>query len=110
MEKLTRKQAFSLAVDAYYKKSSVEEFSADEREQGLKEYLADLAKDYRNNKNEIFQIIEDTVDEVLPKRVLELVNNFAEFKNFPENTTVKFKAKNGKIKAVDVALGGYFLN
>jgi hypothetical protein len=106
MDKMTRKEAFSLAVDAYYKKSSVAEYSAEDREEGLRNYLADLNKDYRNNKNEIFQIIEDTVNEILPKKVLDLVRDFAEFQTFNDNVTVKFKAKNGKIKATWVAIGG----
>lgn len=106
MEKLTRKEAFSLAVDAYHKRSSVEKFSAEERMEGLVNYLADLNKDYRNNKNEIFQIIEDTASAILPKKVNEIVKQFAEFKDFPDNTQVKFKVKNGKIKAVEVAVGG----
>lgn len=106
MEKLTRKEAFSLSVDAYYKKTSKTDYTADQRIEGLRNYLADLNKDYRANKNEIFQIIEDTVNEVLPVRVLESVKQFAEFRQFDNNTTVKFKVKNGKIKAVSVAIGG----
>lgn len=106
MEKLTRKEAFALATDAYYKRSSVDSYSAEERMEGIRVYLADLNKDYRNNKNEIFQIIEDTVSDILPKRVNDIVRNFAEFKDFPDNTQVRFKVKNGKIKAVEVAVGG----
>jgi hypothetical protein len=107
MEKLTRQEAFSLAKDAYFKKSSVEKYTAEDREEGLRLYLADLSKDYRNNKNEIFQIVEDTVSEILPIRVKELVKDFAEFRDVPQNTTIKFRVKNGKIKAVTVALGGH---
>lgn len=106
MERLNRKEAFSLSMDAYYKRSSVEKYSAVERGEGLQNYLADLNKDYRNNKNEIFQIIEDTASAILPIKVNEIVRQFAEFKDFPDNTQVKFKVKNGKIKAVEVAVGG----
>jgi hypothetical protein len=106
MEKLTRQQAFSLSVDAYYGKSSVEDYSAEERNKGFVEYLADLNKDYKRNKLEIFEIIEDTVNEILPAKVNDAVKQFAEFRDFPNNTTCKFKVKNGKVKAVNVALGG----
>lgn len=106
MEKLTRKEAFTLSMDAYFKKSSVTEYSADERVEGFKTYLNDLNKDFRNNKNEIFQIIEDTVNEILPQKVMDYVRNFAEFKNFDNNTQVRFKISKGKIKAVNVAVGG----
>jgi hypothetical protein len=106
MEKFTRQEVFSLAVDAYYKRTSTDKYTAEDRVEGLRTYLADLNKDYRNNKNEIFQIIEETVNEILPKKVNEIVRNFAEFKDFPDNTKVEFKVKNGKIKAVEVAVGG----
>lgn len=106
MEKLTRKEVFSLSLDAYYKRSTKDEYSAEERHDGFVEYLKDLNKDYRNNKNEIFQIIEQTATEILPKKINDIVKDFAEFKDFPDNTQVKFKVKNGKIKAVEVALGG----
>jgi hypothetical protein len=106
MEKLTRKEAFALSVDVYYKKSTKEGYTAEQRAEGLRNYLADLNKDYRANKNEIFQIVEDTVNEILPKRVLDAVRNFAEFRQFDNNTTCRFKVKNGKIKAVSVAIGG----
>jgi hypothetical protein len=93
-------------MDVYNRTSSDEKYSAEDRREGLGNYLADLAKDYRRNKIEIFQIIEDTVNEILPKKVNEYVRKFAEFREFPDNTTVKFKVRNGKIKAVSVALGG----
>lgn len=107
MEKLTRKEAFTLGVDAYYNKSSVADFSAEQRMEGLKNYLADLNKDFRKNKDEIFQLLEDTVNLILPERVYESVKQFAEFKQFDNNTQVRFKVKaNNKLKAVAVAIGG----
>lgn len=108
MEKLTRKEAFSLGVDAYYKRSSMEKYTAEDRVEGLRNYLADLAKDFKRNKLDIYEIIEDTVNEVLPKRVEEQVKQFAEYKTFGDNVQVKYIAKNPKkIKAVEVALGGH---
>lgn len=106
MEKLTRQEAFALSLDVYYGRSSKEEYTPQERAEGFKNYLKDLNKNYRANKYEIFQILEDTINEILPKKVKEYVRTFAEFKEFDNNTTVKFRVKNGKIKAVAVALGG----
>ena len=37
---------------------------------------------YRENKNLIFSIIEETLDEVLPKKVVEQYNQFAEVRTF----------------------------
>jgi hypothetical protein len=107
MEFLDRKEVFSLSVDAYYHKTSKpDKYTAEQREEGFTNYLKDLGKDFRKNQNEIFQIIEDTANEILPKKVLDSVKQFAEFQTFGENVTVKFNVKRGKIKAVAVALGG----
>ena len=37
---------------------------------------------YRENKNTIFRLIEETIDDVLPTRVMEQYSRFAEIKNF----------------------------
>lgn len=105
MEKLTKKQVFELSLDAYHKKSSDARFTAQEREEGFRNYLADLNKDYRANKNEIFAIIEDTVNIILPVKVQDAIKPFADFQDFPNNSLIKFRVKNGKIKAVSVAVG-----
>lgn len=107
MEILNKKDVFSLSIDAYYHKTSVpEKYTAEQREEGFRAYLSDLGKDFRKNQNEIFQIIETTANEILPKKVLESVKQFAQFQTFGENVTVKFNVKRGKIKAVAVAIGG----
>jgi hypothetical protein len=109
MEILNRKEAFSLSVDAYYHRSSKpDKYTAEQREEGFRAYLADLGKDFRKNQNEIFQIIEDTANEILPTKVMDSVKQFAQFQTFGENVTVKFNVKRGKIKAVAVSLGGLF--
>lgn len=48
---------------------------------------------YRDNKNLIFSIIEETLDEVLPKKVVEQYSQFAEVKNFGNNERVIFRRK-----------------
>jgi len=105
MEKLTRKQAFALAMDAYKGISSDDNYTAEERKDGMRKYLSDLAKDYRRNKIEIFEIIETVIGDVLPQRI-ETALSFAEVKVTAEGDIPKFTVKNGKIKAFTVALGG----
>lgn len=39
---------------------------------------------YRENKNTIFSLIEETIDDVLPKKVLEQYGQFAEIKSFAQ--------------------------
>lgn len=103
--KFSRQELLNLSVDVYNRKSSDERYSAEERANGLREYLKDLSKDYRNNKNQIFTIIEDTANTILPKKVGEIFNQFAEFKTVGDGETIRFRVKNGKIKAHVMAVG-----
>ena len=48
---------------------------------------------YRENKNLIFSIIEETMDDVLPKKVVEQYNQFAEVKNYGNNEKCIFRRK-----------------
>ncbi len=48
---------------------------------------------YRENKNLIFSMIEETLDEVLPKKVVEQYNQFAEVKTFAQGDKPIFKRK-----------------
>ena len=53
----------------------------------LKNEFAELAPDYRQfqiNKNVIYSLMEQTIDEVLPARVLEQYSQFAEIKTFKQ--------------------------
>lgn len=46
---------------------------------------------FRQNKNEIYSLIEETIDEVLPKRVMENYGQFAEIKTFAQGDKPVFK-------------------
>lgn len=46
---------------------------------------------YRENKNLIFSMIEETLDEVLPKKVLEQYDQFAETKTFAQGDKAVFR-------------------
>lgn len=94
-----------LVVDAYNGVSTHSKFNEEQRETGARELLKDLAKDYRNNKYVIFQIIEQAVAEILPKRVNETIGRFAEIRNFPHGTAPKFAVKNGNVEAYVVSDG-----
>lgn len=62
----------------------------------LREELHELCKtsaDYRNNKNMIFSLIEQTLDEVLPKKVTETYMQFAEVKTFGQGDKPIFRRK-----------------
>ncbi len=62
----------------------------------LREELSALCKtnaDYRNNKNTIFALIEQTLDDILPKKVTETYMQFAEVKTFAQGDKPIFKRK-----------------
>jgi len=62
----------------------------------LREELNELAGTYalyRENKNTIFSLIEQTLDEVLPKKVVEQYDQFAEVKTFAQGDKPIFKRK-----------------
>lgn len=54
---------------------------------------------YRENKNLIFSLIEETLSDVLPKRVLDQYGAFAEVKTFNQGDKPVFTQKLGRIRA-----------
>ena len=58
----------------------------------LNEYAGDYAS-YRENKNMIFSIIEETLDEILPKKVMKQYEAFAEVKTFAQGDKPIFRRK-----------------
>jgi hypothetical protein len=64
-----------------------DKFSYAELNETLRSELKELAGTYalyRENKNIIFSLIEETIDDVLPKKVLEQYGQFAEIKTFAQ--------------------------
>ena len=55
---------------------------------------------YRENKNTIFSIIEEVLDDVLPKKVVEQYSDFAEVQTFKQGDQPIFRRKlNGSKRA-----------
>ena len=48
---------------------------------------------YREHKNEIFSLIEETLDDILPKKVVQQYDQFAEVKTFAQGDKPCFKRK-----------------
>ena len=64
-----------------------DKFSYADLNDTLRNELRELAGTYalyRENKNTIFSLIEETIDDVLPKKVLEQYGQFAEIKTFAQ--------------------------
>ena len=54
---------------------------------------------YRENKNLVFSLIEETMDDILPTRVLERYGDFAETKTFAQGDKPVFTRKLGRMRA-----------
>ena len=54
---------------------------------------------YRENKNTIFSLIEETLDDVLPKKVMQEYGKFAEVKTFNQGDQPVFTRKLGRQRA-----------
>lgn len=64
-----------------------EKYSASDLDEAVRTELRELAADfstYRRNKNTIFELIEATIDDVLPKRVIEQYGSFADVQTFAQ--------------------------
>lgn len=73
-----------------------ENYSYDQLNETLRnefnEYAGTYA-DYRENKNLIFAVIEETLDDILPKKVVEQYDQFAEVKTFAQGDKPIFRRK-----------------
>lgn len=76
--------------------------TVDQVNESLRAELFELCGDYkkyRKNKNVLFEILEETMDEVVPQEVLSVISQFAEFKNYAHGQKPQFKVKKGKLRA-----------
>lgn len=77
------------------------EFSAEnyDYETALRDELSKLAKNinaYRRNKYDIFELLAETLDEVLPSRVEAALNRFCEIRRVPQGARLQFRTVVGK--------------
>ena len=73
-----------------------DKFSYADLNETLRSELREIAGTYalyRENKNTIFSLIEETIDDVLPKKVLEQYGQFAEIKTFAQGDKPVFTQK-----------------
>lgn len=79
------------------------QFSYADLNETLRQELKELAGTYslyRENKNTVFALIEETIDEILPKKVMEQYNMFAETKTFAQGDRPIFvNRKEGRKRA-----------
>lgn len=58
--------------------------------------LAGTRKEFRRNKNQIFELIEDTIDEVLPNKIGNVLSQFVEVVQFAQGQAPIFKTRLGQ--------------
>ena len=67
---------------------------------------------FRENKNTVFALLEETLNDVMPKNVLDTYGMFADVQTVPQGDTVVFRKKIGKQRAKQfitrVALAGRY--
>ena len=73
-----------------------EKFDYEQANEALRQELNEIAGNYqlfRENKNTVFALIEEVIDDVLPKKVMEQFNQFAEIKNVAQGDKAVFVQK-----------------
>ena len=77
-------------------------YSYSDLNEALREELRTIAGTYslyRENKNTIFTIIEEVIDDILPRKVMEQYGMFAEVKTFAQGDKPVFAKKEGRKRA-----------
>jgi hypothetical protein len=100
---------------AVYKKEVPANFSASDMEGTLREQFRALAPDFnsfRRNKLEIFELMQEVIDEIAPQRIRDAIGMFAEVKTYAQGQKARFKIKKGRNNVkrfiTKVGLGGVF--
>lgn len=108
--KFSKKDAVDLVVDGYRGTSSVAKYSAEERLEGSRNLLNELIKDggYKKQsvREQIFEIITESLDIISPRLLEDSVGRWAEVKQFKHGQKVEFTVKSGKVEAFFAVEGG----
>lgn len=79
-----------------------QQYSYTELNEALRAELNELAgsfRKYQRNQDDIFELLEETIDEVLPERIRNTYEMFAETRTFSQGQSVVFHQKTGKHRA-----------
>lgn len=91
-----KKLARAAAVKTPLQYSATESYSVDQLNEVLRAELNKLVPDYkafRRHQTEVFELIEETIDEVLPRKVEEQYAQFAETRVVSQGDKAVFKLK-----------------
>ena len=111
---MTLKELKELAVYAA-KNEAPSNFSVDNVDEALVDGLRELAgsvNQFMKNRYDIYDIIIEAVDEVLPKKVIDAVGIFAEVQTVPQGQKALFRQRLGRARArkflTQVGLSGVY--
>ena len=77
----------------------------------LSKYCSSIPQ-FMKNRYDLYEVIMENADEIVPKKVFEQIGMFAEIKNIPQGAKAVFKLKKGKARAkrflTQVGLSGVY--
>jgi hypothetical protein len=104
-----------MAVAVYKKEVPVTNFTLSDMQGALREKFRELAPDYntyRRNQLDIFELVQEVVDEVAPKKIEDAIGRFAQVKAYTQGERPRFRLKKGRNNVkrfiTRVGLGGVF--
>lgn len=110
----TLKELKELALHAA-KKTAPKDFSLESVDSALRDLLKDMCSTYNNfmkNRYDIYQILIETADEVVPNKVIDAIGMFAEVQQVGQGEKAMFKQRVGKNRAkkflTQVGLSGVY--
>lgn len=83
-------------------KTSIGNYSMADVEGALREEIRKIAgsmKNYQQNKWDLFELIQQTADDIIPTRVIDIMGQFAEVQQVGQGNKATFKRKLGKQRA-----------
>lgn len=111
---MTIKEMKELAVYAA-KGQAPANFSVDNVDEALRDGLRELAgsiNQFMKNRYDIYEIIIEAADEIVPKKVIDAVGIFAEVQNVPQGQKAIFRTRLGRTRAkkflTQVGLSGVY--
>ena len=95
LKKLAKAAAHKTAL-TFSANGAEQNFSSEAVDAALREQFSMLGGDYasfRRNQNVIFELIEQTIDEILPRKVMQQYEQFAEVKTIAQGDQAVFKLR-----------------
>ncbi|NBI28604.1 hypothetical protein [Chengkuizengella marina] len=102
---MINERILNCAVDTALGRSTNKEFTPEQRADGMSKYLNKLGENYRQNYILINEIVEETINQILPIKLRNALGIFADVETVADGVTKKWHVPNGKITSAYTALG-----